>query len=97
LVRFADVNDAIEAVPQLSKLGPEAAFAVPSLVKATKSEDLLVRLFAAEALGKIGVWDESVQAAIDQLIETATDLDVREAAQAVKKQQQDKPDQNSPK
>lgn len=97
LVRFADVNDAIEAVPQLSKLGPEAAFAVPSLVKATKSEDLLVRLFAAEALGKIGVWDELVQAAIDQLIETATDLDVREAAQAVKKQQQDKPDQNSPK
>jgi HEAT repeat protein len=56
----------IAAIQALGSFGPEAAQAVPELIRALRDEDRRVRWFAAEALGLIGPDAES---AVPALIE----------------------------
>jgi HEAT repeat protein len=53
-VLAGDDEDArVPAIDLLSEIGPEAKEAVPALLKTLKGNDLLARLLAATALGKI--------------------------------------------
>jgi len=85
LARFEEENAAIEAIPQLARMGKAAEFAVPALVQATRSDDAVIRLLAVEALEEVGVWNDEVAAAIHERLTRETDIDTRRAAGQVHK------------
>ena len=62
-----DVNDRIYAAQELGEIGSAAKDAVPSLIKALKDEDEVVRICAAEALRRIGELKAQVSTLIELL------------------------------
>jgi len=74
-----DVQSRISAAWVLSEIGPPAAEAVPSLLRALTDENAALRMLAAQALGAIGQATEAVIAALQAATNDA-DADVRETA-----------------
>jgi HEAT repeat protein len=70
MLRGGDVTAQAQGALGLSKLGPEAAPAVPALIDALKSQQALVRQNAALALGNIG---SSAKAAVPGLTDALRD------------------------
>jgi HEAT repeat protein len=62
-----DVNDRIYAAQELGEIGSAAKYAVPSLIKALKDENEVVRICAAEALRRIGELKAQVSTLIELL------------------------------
>jgi HEAT repeat protein len=74
------------AASRLGELGPDAAPAVPDLIRIVREEkEAYPRRSAAKALGEIGIKGEEVNAALRAAAAQESPAEVREAAEAALK------------
>ncbi len=76
---FTDVFVRIEAAAELAEFGPEAAEAVPDLIRAMQDEDARLREQAARTLGAIGPGAEEAVPVLNEALKDP-DENVRQAA-----------------